>query len=85
MEGNLDRIKSLEASRDIMQRKLKEMFVSIERISEKQAFLNENVEKIEERLSGLIEKTDGIVDGIIKLENEIAVLKELSHEHRIIK
>lgn len=85
MEINIDRIRSLEASREIMQRKLKETFELIEKLDEKYVKLQNETESIDKRLKSLMVKVDGITDGLIKIEEETKRLKELSHEHRIIK
>lgn len=85
MEINIDRIRSLEASREIMQRKLKETFELIEKLDEKYVKLQNETESIDKRLKNLMVKVDGITDGLIKIEEETKRLKELSHEHRIIK
>lgn len=85
MEINIDRIRSLEASREIMQRKLKETFELIEKLDEKYVKLQNETESIDKRLKSLMVKVDGITDGLIKIEEETKRLKELSHEHKIIK
>lgn len=85
MEINIDRIRSLEASREIIQRKLKETFELIEKLDEKYVKLQNETESIDKRLKSLMVKVDGITDGLIKIEEETKRLKELSHEHKIIK
>lgn len=85
MQGSLDRIRSLEASREIMQRRLKETFLTVEKIDKRLGILESTHDSVSEKLERLIEKIDELTDDLILLESETKRLKELSHEHRIIK
>lgn len=85
MQGSLDRIRSLEASREIMQRRLKETFLAVEKMDKRIGILESEREDISEKVERLIEKIDELTDDLILLESETKRLKELSHEHRIIK
>ncbi len=85
MQGSLDRIRSLEASREIMQRRLKETFLTVEKMDKRIGVLESANERVGEKLERLIEKIDELTDDLILLESETKRLKELSHEHRIIK
>lgn len=84
MENNLERIKSLEASREIVVRKLSSAFERTELAERRVLRLEKEMEKARERINGLIEKIDSLTDDLMRIENESAELKKLAHEHKIV-
>ena len=84
MENNSERIKSLEASREIVVRKLSSAFERTELAERRVLRLEKEMEKARERINGLIEKIDSLTDDLMRIENESAELKKLAHEHKIV-
>lgn len=84
MENSLERIKSLEASREIVVRKLSLTFERTELAERRILRLEKEMEKARERINGLIEKIDSLTDDLMRIENESAELKKLAHEHKIV-
>lgn len=81
----LERIKSLEASREIIQKKLKKAFVEIERIDLKSKELDEANLSALEKLKSLMAKVDVLTDNLIRLENSCEELKKIAHFHKVIR
>jgi len=83
MDKDLEKIKSLEVSRELTKRKLKKIF---EQVEMQDALIHSNEEKIaclEKSLQKLFVKVDCLTDRLVKIEEETKELMKSSHIHKV--
>ncbi len=80
-----DRIKSLEINRDITKGRIKNIFESVEQLTEKAYLQDESIANIEKTLEKIGVRLDREVDKLLNLEKIVMILKEEAHCHKVVR
>lgn len=81
MDRDIEKIKSLEVSRELTKRKLKKLFEQVELQDTLIHCDAEKIDELEKSMEKLLVKVDSLIDRLVKIEEQCKELIKKSHVH----